>query len=93
MRKDARGYCIIYLKKIENMYVGIINIYRPFFSFHKILNISWILKNNENKYTLKFILAIAKKIFNILQKEKKWLVYINNTNIHIFYIFQIYITF
>ena len=42
------------------------------FSFSKTLNI--FQDKKEIKYTLKLILAKSKKFFDILQKEKKWLV-------------------
>ena len=43
LKKKINGHnlkSIIFLKSIKNMYVSIINIYKPFFSFLKILNTS-----------------------------------------------------
>ena len=57
-------------KNLKNRYVGLINIYKPFFLICKILNINLYNKITKNKYILKFVLVISQKMFKILQIRK-----------------------
>ena len=57
----------VYLKKLKNRFVGLVNVYKLFFFIIcKVLNINKMIKIN---FILKLILAISQKIVKILQKK------------------------
>ena len=71
------------LKKIENRYLGFINIYEPFFCFAKLLVFSCHLVKIDFKIQLFIIIIIAFKKYLKFANQKKWFIDINKTYISI----------
>ena len=77
------------MSNIKNLYVDLIDIYKPFFSFFE--NNKYFSRYGLNKVKNIVILSnfkISRKILKILQKIKKLLVDINKIYIRIFKFFS-----